>query len=149
MRLHSLLHPVAVMVSIPIVKRSIRVLWDNITYVGPDRFNMPESPRWLLARGRIQALQELIQRIATRNNITLPDNYQDTLQAPENADANVSILDLFNTEYRNRTLTMTIIWFSLVLLYFGITLHMNALGGNIFTNTVSTGRRWTEPAAVA
>lgn len=101
---------------------------------------MPESPRWLLARGRIQALQELIQRIATRNNITLPDNYQDTLQAPENADANVSILDLFNTEYRNRTLTMTIIWFSLVLLYFGITLRMNALGGNIFTNTVSTGK---------
>lgn len=101
------------------------------------RFNLPESPRWLLARGRIDALGQLIQRIARRNNITLADNFQDQLQAPENANENVSILTLFNSTYRNRTLTMAIIWFSLILLYFGITLHMNALGGNIFTNTVS------------
>lgn len=77
-----------------------------------------------------------MQRIARRNNITLADNFQDQLQAPENANDNVSVATLFNSVYRNRTLTMSIIWFSLILLYFGITLHMNSLGGNIFTNTV-------------
>lgn len=113
---------------------------NQITFTRSVRFNLPESPRWLLARGRIDNLGQLIQRIARRNNITLAENFQDQLQAPENANENVSVLTLFNSTYRNRTLTMAIIWFSLILLYFGITLHMNALGGNIFTNTVS-GRR--------
>lgn len=113
---------------------------NQITFTRSVRFNLPESPRWLLARGRIDNLGQLIQRIARRNNITLAENFQDQLQAPENANENVSVLTLFNSTYRNRTLTMAIIWFSLILLYFGITLHMNALGGNIFTNTVSGSR---------
>lgn len=31
---------------------------------------------------------------------------------------------------------MTIIWFSIILIYFGITLHMSSLGGNVYINTV-------------
>lgn len=32
---------------------------------------------------------------------------------------------------------MTILWFSIILIYFGITLHMSSLGGNIYINTVN------------
>jgi MFS transporter, OCT family, solute carrier family 22 (organic cation transporter), member 4/5 len=31
---------------------------------------------------------------------------------------------------------MTIIWFSIILIYFGITLHMSTLGGDVYINTV-------------
>lgn len=34
---------------------------------------------------------------------------------------------------------MAIIWFSIILLYFGITLHMGSLGGNIYVNVVIAG----------
>ncbi|XP_055695061.1 organic cation transporter protein [Lutzomyia longipalpis] len=102
-------------------------------------FNIPESPRWLLARGRMEELKEIINRIAARNRITLPDNYEKLLISPPDVDATVSILDLFRGKFRRTTLLMTVIWFSLVLLYFGITLHMNNLGGNIYTNTIIAG----------
>ncbi|GAB0094988.1 organic cation transporter protein [Sergentomyia squamirostris] len=101
--------------------------------------NVPESPRWLLARGRMDELKEMIKRIAVRNKITLPDNYEKLLISPPDVDCTVSILDLFRGKFRRTTLLMTVIWFSLVLLYFGITLHMNNLGGNIYTNTIIAG----------
>uniref|UniRef100_A0A1B0CZU9 Major facilitator superfamily (MFS) profile domain-containing protein n=1 Tax=Phlebotomus papatasi TaxID=29031 RepID=A0A1B0CZU9_PHLPP len=101
--------------------------------------NVPESPRWLLARGRTEELKEIINRIAARNKITLPDNYEKLLISPSDTDTTVSILDLFRGKLLRTTLLMTVIWFSLVLLYFGITLHMNNLGGNIYINTILAG----------
>lgn len=34
---------------------------------------------------------------------------------------------------------MAIVWFAIILLYFGITLHMGSLGGNIYINVVRIG----------
>ncbi|XP_059619763.1 organic cation transporter protein-like isoform X1 [Phlebotomus argentipes] len=101
--------------------------------------NVPESPRWLLARGKMEELKEIINRIAVRNRITLPDNYEKLLISPSDVNDTVSILDLFKGKYRRTTLLMIVIWFSLVLLYFGITLHMNNLGGDIYINTIIAG----------
>ena len=41
---------------------------------------VPESPRWLLSRNRIDEAESIIQRIARINKRTLPTNYLLSLQ---------------------------------------------------------------------
>jgi len=100
---------------------------------------MPESPRWLLAHNRLDELVVLLEQAGRWNDITLPSNLKKILTTPDQ-DApvrRVSIFDLFQKGYKRTTFLMTIIWFSIILIYFGITLHMSSLGGNIYINTVS------------
>jgi hypothetical protein len=75
------------------------------------------------------------------NRITLPENFQKLLSSVRSASNNrVSIFDLFKKGYRRTTSLMAIVWFSIILLYFGITLHMGSLGGNIYINVVCLNR---------
>lgn len=103
-------------------------------------YHVPESPRWLLENGNIDKLQQIIVTAARINKIKLPDNFDRQL-APQmtntltTQDA-VSIMDMFRGGYRRVTFLMIIVWFSLILIYFGITLHLDNLGGNIYRNTV-------------
>lgn len=102
---------------------------------------MPESPRWLLANGRVNELIEIIKIASHRNEIDLSLGYEKRLidasqQCTETNNNNVSYLNLFQTAYRRTTILMIITWYSLILVYFGITLHLNNLGGNIYVNTV-------------
>lgn len=97
---------------------------------------MPESPRWLLANGRIDELRKIIEKAAKWNGIRLPANYEKNLQKPIET-VTVSFFKLFKSKYIRNTLLVFVVWYSLILMYFGLTLHMNNLGGNIFTNTVS------------
>lgn len=83
-----------------------------------------------------------MQKASVWNKITLPENFQKLLTAPGNSsNRRVSIFDLFQKGYRRTTTLMAIVWFSIILLYFGITLHMGSLGGNIYLNVVSLLRR--------
>lgn len=98
------------------------------------RFKLPESPRWLLVNGRIEELVKVIEVAAYWNKITLPENYEKTLQKPE--PETVSFARLFAPQYLRTTFLMIIVWYALILLYFGITLHLNNLGGDIYLNSV-------------
>lgn len=71
------------------------------------------------------------------NRISLPENFQKLLSSVRRASNHrVSIFDLFKKGYRRTTSLMAIVWFAIILLYFGITLHMGSLGGNIYINVV-------------
>jgi MFS transporter, OCT family, solute carrier family 22 (organic cation transporter), member 4/5 len=100
---------------------------------------LPESPRWLLAKGRTAELAVIIRKAARMNQRSLPSNFEKTLTPPEAPSDKrmVSVMDLFQPAFKRTTLLMTVIWFSIILIYFGITLHMSNLGGNIYVNTVS------------
>lgn len=101
----------------------------------PHRFKVPESPRWLLVNGRIAELCRLIEVAAKWNRIKLPSNYEKTLQQPED-EVNVSFAELFRGEFLRTSILMMIFWFTVVLQYFGITLHVNNLGGDQYMNSV-------------
>lgn len=102
-------------------------------------FFMPESPRWLLAHGRIDELSTILETASKWNNRTLPVNFKNTLTISQmEMDRKVSIFDLFQKGYKQTSFAMLCIWFSIILLYFGITLHMSSLGGNVYINTVNT-----------
>lgn len=99
------------------------------------RFKLPESPRWLLVNGRIPELCKLIDEAAKWNGIKLPSNYRKTLQKPEE-EVKVSFAELFRGEYLRTSILMMILWYTVILLYFGITLHVNNLGGDQYLNSV-------------
>ncbi|CRK97339.1 CLUMA_CG010731, isoform A [Clunio marinus] len=102
--------------------------------------SMPESPRWLLARGKIDELAVIIEKASVWNKRKLPRNFKKTLNVSQaDTERRVSIFDLFQKGYKRTTFLMTIIWFSIILIYFGITLHMSSLGGNVYINTIIAG----------
>uniref|UniRef100_A0A182W086 Major facilitator superfamily (MFS) profile domain-containing protein n=1 Tax=Anopheles minimus TaxID=112268 RepID=A0A182W086_9DIPT len=103
----------------------------------------PESPRWLLAKGRLDELCQLLERAASTNKLQLPANYRKALLVdgaesgePETA---VSVGDVFRRKFIRTTLVMIVVWFGIILIYFGITLHLSNLGGDIYLNTVIAG----------
>lgn len=97
---------------------------------------MPESPRWLLENGKIDELIKVINIAAKWNGIELPAGYEKTLHLPEQT-LTVSFTQLFKSKYCRTTLLMIVIWYALILIYFGLTLHLAHLGGDIYINTVS------------
>uniref|UniRef100_A0A1A9W3U3 Major facilitator superfamily (MFS) profile domain-containing protein n=1 Tax=Glossina brevipalpis TaxID=37001 RepID=A0A1A9W3U3_9MUSC len=123
---------------------------------------VPESPRWLLARGKLQQLYTIVERAARMNDITLPANYQKYLEAvapvinkksPSSIEDAVNERNLKTTEavLKNNPLTVVfgktywrttcltlISWLSLIIIYFGLTLHLSNFGGDIYMNTVGS-----------
>ncbi|XP_049285329.1 organic cation transporter protein [Anopheles funestus] len=105
----------------------------------------PESPRWLLAKGRIDELCQLLERAASTNNLQLPANYRKALlvesgtESDGEPEAAVSVGDVFRRKFIRTTLVMIVVWFGIILIYFGITLHLSNLGGDIYLNTVIAG----------
>uniref|UniRef100_A0A182Y4D2 Major facilitator superfamily (MFS) profile domain-containing protein n=1 Tax=Anopheles stephensi TaxID=30069 RepID=A0A182Y4D2_ANOST len=104
----------------------------------------PESPRWLLAKGRLDELCQLLERAASTNNLQLPANYRKALlvdgtDAGYEPEAAISVGDVFRRKFIRTTLVMIVVWFGIILIYFGITLHLSNLGGDIYLNTVIAG----------
>ncbi|XP_068158072.1 LOW QUALITY PROTEIN: organic cation transporter protein [Drosophila tropicalis] len=127
-------------------------------------FWLPESPRWLLAQGRLDELCKLIERAAKMNGTTLPNNYRKTLEAAvpkrpqqqqqssteigqiarseefNGLDGHVNpIFVVFGAKYWRTTVLTLIIWLTLIIIYFGLTLHLSNLGGNIYVNSAVAG----------
>lgn len=51
---------------------------------------VPESPRWLLSRNRIDEAEAIVQHIARINKRTIPPNYLRSLQQVELSDVHMT-----------------------------------------------------------
>lgn len=108
---------------------------------------IPESPRWLLAVGKLSKARVVLTRAANRNDIPLEkvatavnshENHSKT--GDEGSQEKYNITHLFRTpNMRIKSICVAINWFVLGTCYFGLAQYISQLAGNIFVNVAISG----------
>jgi len=89
-----------------------------------------ESPKWLLATGRIDECKEAIKKIMKFNHIEKEIIIH---EEKDETGTKANFLDLFRTPMiRRNTIVISLAWFALGTLYFGLSLHMPEFNANIY-----------------
>ena len=99
---------------------------------------MPESARWLLAKGKLEEAKSVVRRIAKENNRSEPSEelYVDVIETLENKKAAKEekvpgVKDLFaNPVIRQRTMVMMWQLFSVSSAYYGISFALTRFSGS-------------------
>ncbi|KAJ2951125.1 hypothetical protein O0L34_g5514 [Tuta absoluta] len=103
-------------------------------------FYLPESPRWLISKGRTQEAKAVLQRAATFNKRELPNDLDKLLmlsKADHSDDEEPSIAMLFRGALLKRTICLAIVWFAMTIGYYGLLLNIgNFKMGNIHTTSL-------------
>lgn len=104
---------------------------------------IPESPRWLASQGRYDEAEAILQKMASENGF---GNKHVTLRLSKltsKAGSSVrsyGILDLFtNRSTCVLTLIMIVSWFVNSHVYYGLSLNVKNLGGNMYVNFILAG----------
>ncbi|XP_031558195.1 organic cation transporter protein-like [Actinia tenebrosa] len=106
----------------------------------------PESPRWLIAKGKLKEAQTVFESFASTNSVQVDSNQiASTIQDIKNAESHTfiktdkksmtGILDLVRTpKMRKRSLVLAYNWFVNSVIFYGITLNAKNLGGSLYLN---------------
>ncbi|XP_037710905.1 carcinine transporter [Drosophila subpulchrella] len=107
-------------------------------------FVMPESPRWLLMRGRLEEALKILERMAMVNGRQFPEAVHLKLEAQIRRDklkkqkkkiANVGLMDLCRTpNMRLKTILITLSWFANETVYLGLSYYGPSLGTNQYVS---------------
>lgn len=106
---------------------------------------MPESARWLLANNRKKSAVHQIQRIASSNQVGLPQEFLDEIvevEAESSEDsASISLLELFmSPDMRTKALVIFFDWFVISEAYYGLSWSTgSSLSGDPVLNHVLSG----------
>ncbi|XP_018329394.1 carcinine transporter isoform X2 [Agrilus planipennis] len=101
-------------------------------------FVLPESPRWLLARGKFEEAAQTLQKLAQINGKEVPPSFQLQLEqrifaskTNEETIKHGGLKDLcFTPNMRLKTFLITVSWFSTETVYVGLSYYSPALGNN-------------------
>src|SRR6266536_5770685 len=77
------------------------------------RFQLPESPRWLISRGRVDEADRIVTSMEERARMSLPDLPAPAAEIPvQAAAARISYAEIFsNRLYLQRTVLLVVVWF--------------------------------------
>ncbi|KAF6036483.1 Orct [Bugula neritina] len=105
-----------------------------LTYV----FFMPESPRWLMMRGKTKQAMNYFRTSARINKKHLPSDVKIVLNIAQHQSH--STLDLFKTpNLRKLGVVCLLLWFMISLEYFGMSYNVGNLQGSIYVNNAILG----------
>lgn len=86
------------------------------------RVTLPESPRWLVAHGRVEEARDVVEKITGMR--PSQDEVEHEAAHPANAPArSARLLSLFTGRQRNRTLFVCGFWFCYATAYYGISMY--------------------------
>ncbi|ONI83174.1 hypothetical protein ALI144C_16880 [Actinosynnema sp. ALI-1.44] len=104
---------------------------------------VPESPRWLAARGRHDEAEAVVSRfesVARKQFGAIPD-----IVPPPTAetDSRASVLDLFRIRYLRRTVVVSVLWFVSFLVNYGLSSWLPTIYTSVFHLDVNTSLVYT------
>ncbi|XP_069753864.1 organic cation/carnitine transporter 2-like isoform X2 [Narcine bancroftii] len=120
--------------------RSWRMLLFTLSLPGllyiPLWWFVPESPRWLLFKGRIREAEAIIQHIAKKNGITPPAVlFMPLEEMKSKSEITHTIIHLVKTSnIRAITMINFLIWMILSIEYYGLSLNTPNLNGDAYLN---------------
>ncbi|XP_062971443.1 solute carrier family 22 member 14 [Cynocephalus volans] len=86
---------------------------------------LPESPRWLMMKGKVKEAKQALCYAASVNKKIIPLNLLDELQLPGKKVNTASVLDFYNNRHLCKmTLVMGCVWFTISYCYFTLSLKM-------------------------
>ncbi|XP_022072343.1 solute carrier family 22 member 5-like [Acanthochromis polyacanthus] len=101
---------------------------------------IPESPRWLLQKGRVEEAELVVRKAANWNRVPVPEvifrarECSDLMQNKEE-EQTYTYMDLIRTRnMRNITISGVFIWMSVSMVFYGLSLNTSNLNGNIYLN---------------
>ncbi|XP_077929623.1 solute carrier family 22 member 14 [Halichoerus grypus] len=101
---------------------------------------VPESPRWLLMKGKLEEAKQVLCYAASVNKKIIPLSLLDKLQLPGKKVTKASVLDFYNNKHlRKVTLVMGCVWFTVGYSYFTLSLKLKNLGVDLHFTQVIPG----------
>ncbi|XP_013384270.1 organic cation transporter protein [Lingula anatina] len=94
---------------------------------------LPESPRWLLTRGRHKLAHKILKRTARINGTLLPEDLIGKVEINEPPTASARAL-LRAPKLMLKMLLLYVNWFVADMTYFGLNLHAGNMAGDIYFN---------------
>ncbi|BFZ25356.1 hypothetical protein BsWGS_28395 [Bradybaena similaris] len=98
---------------------------------------VPESSRWLINQGRVDEARATIQKIADSNRKEIPEG---AFSGREHDEVPAKFTDIcLHPLLAFRLFVVFLNWLVVNLVYYGLTLNVGSLGGNLYLNFAFTG----------